>query len=485
MEMDDVFIGGRRSGGKYGWGAEGKTPILMAVESRGKKAGFIAIEAVSSVCSEQGQRFTKRRLLPHQLFRTDGLAALRVLAATQHRDGRPTPPEQAGEWLPWVHISISNLKASVGHVPRGLRPVSAGISHRSSSTGLTGASGKRSSPCVCSAHVWTIDPSDLRLRKVKGCNGCLPLQDRQRGVSEVSPRLDRTASKCQSGNLSTRRSKRTRHAGYNIRIGFGKEAFFMKKIEMHLLGSRTGSQWAVSAELADLTRHTRRVRRLEILALPKRIVFDLSKTALLIVDMQNDFCSPGGWLDYIGVDYRLARQPIKQLQAMIPALRSVGVPVIWVNWGNRPDLLNISPSHLYVYNPNGDSVGLGDSVSATGGKVLEVGSFGAAIVDELSPTCGDIYVRKYRMSGFWDTELDSILRNLDVKTCLVSGVNADQCVLHTLADANFLGYDTVLVEDCTATTSPEYCLQATLYNVRQIFGFTAYSSDIIRALEVS
>jgi nicotinamidase-related amidase len=82
------------------------------------------------------------------------------------------------------------------------------------------------------------------------------------------------------------------------------------------------------------------------------------------------------------------------------------------------------------------------------------------------------------MSGFWDTELDSILRNLGVTTLLFGGVNADQCVLCTLQDANFLGYDCVLVSDCTATTSPAYCWDATLYNVKQCFGFVATSAAI-------
>jgi nicotinamidase-related amidase len=86
------------------------------------------------------------------------------------------------------------------------------------------------------------------------------------------------------------------------------------------------------------------------------------------------------------------------------------------------------------------------------------------------------------MSGFWDTPLDQILRQLDVTTLFFAGVNADQCVLHTLADANFLGFDTVMIEDCTATSSPDYCWQATLYNVRQIFGFTTTSDAILGAL---
>ena len=86
------------------------------------------------------------------------------------------------------------------------------------------------------------------------------------------------------------------------------------------------------------------------------------------------------------------------------------------------------------------------------------------------------------MSGFWDTELDSILRNLGVSTLLFAGVNVDQCVLCTLQDANFLGYDCILVSDCSATTSPSYCLEATLYNV-QCFGFVTTSDHLLNGLK--
>jgi nicotinamidase-related amidase len=115
--------------------------------------------------------------------------------------------------------------------------------------------------------------------------------------------------------------------------------------------------------------------------------------------------------------------------------------------------------------------------------VLERGSRSAAVVDELRPAKGDIQVDKYRMSGFWDTELDSILRNLGITTLLFGGVNADQCVLATLMDANFLGYDTLLVEECTATSSPSYCMQATLYNVRQCFGFVVSNASLLAGLK--
>ena len=249
------------------------------------------------------------------------------------------------------------------------------------------------------------------------------------------------------------------------------------------LGPTDRNAWQVSNDRADLVRAPRPPRPATLAADPKDCTIDLARTAMIVIDMQNDFCHPDGWLASIGVDVAPARRPIEPLRRLLPALRSAGVPVAWVNWGNRPDRLNLSPALLHVYNPTGRGVGLGDRLPVTGAAVLEKGSWSAAVVDELAPPDGDIRVDKCRMSGFWDTPLDSILRNLDVTTLLFGGVNADQCVLHTLADANFLGYDTLMVGDCTATTSPAYCWDATVYNVKQIFGFVVPSSSLLGALE--
>lgn len=111
IEMDDALIGGRRSGGKRGRGAEGKTPILVAVENRAKQAGFIAMEQLPAVTREAVAKFVKRHIPPSQFARTDALASLAGIGKTQHHAARVTPPEKAGEWLPWVHIAIGNLKA--------------------------------------------------------------------------------------------------------------------------------------------------------------------------------------------------------------------------------------------------------------------------------------------------------------------------------------------------------------------------------------
>jgi len=248
------------------------------------------------------------------------------------------------------------------------------------------------------------------------------------------------------------------------------------------LGARPETSWRVSEREADLVRRPAPAEIAEIAAEPQHLRLDLRRTALIVIDMQNDFCARGGWLDHIGVDIEPARQPIEPLRRLLPRLRRADVSVIWVNWGNRPDRLNLSPSVLHVYKPTGRGVGLGDALPGNGAKVLEKGSWAAAIVDELVPAAEDILVDKYRMSGFWDTPLDSILRNLGITTLLFGGVNLDQCVMCTLQDANFLGYDCILIEDCAATTSPDFCRDATLYNVKQCFGFVTRSAELGKAL---
>lgn len=241
--------------------------------------------------------------------------------------------------------------------------------------------------------------------------------------------------------------------------------------------------WYVDQSIADLTRPSIAFQPITLKTASKTLRLDLNKSALIIIDMQNDFCHPDGWLSHIGVDVSPARSPIVPIQKLLPILRQIGLSIVWVNWGNRPDLLNISPAARHVYNPTGTGVGLGDPLPKNQAPVLEKGSWAAAVVDELDQLESDIKIDKYRMSGFWDTPLDSILRNLGKTTLFFAGVNADQCVMTTLQDANFLGYDCLLIEDCTATTSPEFCLQATLYNVKQCFGFVTSSDQLLEGIQ--
>lgn len=240
--------------------------------------------------------------------------------------------------------------------------------------------------------------------------------------------------------------------------------------------------WLVNETIADITRPPLPPCLITLPTETKTLRLDLAKAAILVIDMQNDFCHPDGWLASIGVDVSPARRPIQPLQTLLPSLRSANVPVIWLNWGNRPDLLNISAGLRHVYNPTGTGIGLADPLPKNGAPVLTAGSWAAAVVEELEQLASDIRIDKFRMSGFWDTPLDSILKNLGRTTLFFAGVNADQCVMTTLQDANFLGYDCILLEDCTATTSPDYCMLATLYNVKQCFGFVSDSYRLLTAL---
>ncbi|WEQ51639.1 cysteine hydrolase [Komagataeibacter oboediens] len=257
----------------------------------------------------------------------------------------------------------------------------------------------------------------------------------------------------------------------------------LKEDPMNPLGCNTRNRWQVSDTTANLVRPPVTPRLVTLSAPPKQVTLDLARTAMIVIDMQNDFCHPEGWLAGIGVDITPARAPIAPLSRLLPALRGAGVPVIWVNWGNRKDLANIPPSLLHVYDPEGHGVGLGGALPVHDAHVLEHGSWSAGIVDELAADASrDLHVDKYRMSGFWDTVLDSVLRNLRVDTLLFAGVNMDQCVMATLQDASCLGYDCILLEDCAATTSPDFCAQATVYNVRQCFGFVTSGDECLRAM---
>jgi nicotinamidase-related amidase len=248
------------------------------------------------------------------------------------------------------------------------------------------------------------------------------------------------------------------------------------------LGFGHNNQWWATETEVDMATAAPAPIPVRIVCEPQAVTVDLRRTAIIVIDMQNDFCAKGGWVDHLGADYTPDRAPIEPLQRLLPVLREAGVPVIWVNWGNRPDLANMPPNQIHLYKPKGAGIGLGDPLPGHGAPVLQKDSWAAAVVDELEQEPQDIKVDKYRISGFWDTPLDSILRNLGIRSILFTGVNTDQCVMHSLTDANFLGYGCLLVSDCCATTSPAFCTEATVWNVKKCFGFVTDSEAVITAL---
>ncbi len=122
IEFDDTYIGGRRTG-KRGRGAEGKKPVLVAVENRGKFAGFVAMEAVETVSGQTLRRFLEKHLQKGRQIRTDALPAMNVITESHDHEKKVTPPKEASTWLPKVHIAIGNLKTFINGTFHG-------VSHR-------------------------------------------------------------------------------------------------------------------------------------------------------------------------------------------------------------------------------------------------------------------------------------------------------------------------------------------------------------------
>jgi len=231
-------------------------------------------------------------------------------------------------------------------------------------------------------------------------------------------------------------------------------------------GNRT-NYWIVEGDHFDISRGAA-----ETVTIPmnedRTLQFDPKRSAFIIIDMQNYFCSP------------LLERPEGALK-LVPAItsavsscRQLGMQIVWVNWGNRPDSANLPPSLLYSWQRSGRP-GLGQPLPKDLGLTLVKDSWSADIVDELKSSYeeSDYWVDKYRISGFPGTLLEQTLRANGINTLFFAGVNTDQCVMATLQDASFLGYDNILLSDCTATTSPAHVLEGALYNMRS----KAFTSD--------
>jgi len=251
------------------------------------------------------------------------------------------------------------------------------------------------------------------------------------------------------------------------------------------LGPTPQNTWDVTPAEVSLIRPVLLPRPASISANPQNIVLDVARTGLVVVDMQNDFCSKGGWFAEKGADVSVPHRIVPALQKLLTAFRAASAPVFWVNWGNRPDNANLPPSLLHAGKPHGTGPGYGDMLPSGEGPVLVRDTHGAAVIDTLKAEPSDIFVHKTRFDGFVDNEFDSILRNRNITTLAFAGINTDRCVFATLIHASFLGYDCILVEDACETPSPVQCTEAVTFLVRLLYGFTVTTGDLIKGLTES
>lgn len=241
-------------------------------------------------------------------------------------------------------------------------------------------------------------------------------------------------------------------------------------------------RWSWDEDKVSLVRPKHAAKVVTLRAEPESVQVDLSRSALIVIDMQNDFLDPNGWFSAVrGAPVEQLKSALLPINAIARAFRHSNVPVIHLNWGVRADLANLPANVLDIGSACGTQPGYGDAMA--NGRVLVSGTWGASSVDDIIQESTDITVSKHRLSGFRDNELEQILRRLDVSTIFYTGVNLDRCVFATLMDGCFQGFDAILVEDATATVSPGSVVDAITYLIRMLYGFTTTSAEIISALD--
>lgn len=237
--------------------------------------------------------------------------------------------------------------------------------------------------------------------------------------------------------------------------------------------------WNLGDAAVSLVRPVVPPRPFGFAAEPRPVVVDLARTALVVVDMQNDFIHEDGWFAGKGIEPEPLRAPIPAINALTGFARTHEVLVIWLNWGVRGDGLNLPPNVAYAGSRRADERGYTDPDPNGHGNALERGSWGAQIYDALDTDPADIFIEKSRLSGFTDNDFDGVLRNLGVHTLVFTGINIDRCVFATLTEATFRGYDAILVEDAVETPSPEACTEAVLFLMDKLYGFRTTSGSIL------
>jgi ureidoacrylate peracid hydrolase len=211
-------------------------------------------------------------------------------------------------------------------------------------------------------------------------------------------------------------------------------------------------------------------------ARPEPIAVPAAKTAVIVIDMQNAYASKGGYLDLAGFDISGAAKVIQNTKQVLEAARAAGIQVIYFQNGWDGDYVEAGGPGSPNFHKSNALKTMRKNPELMG-KLLARGQWDYELVDELKPQPGDICLHKTRYSGFFNSQLDSVLRARGIRHIIFTGIATNVCVESTLRDGFFLEYFGVVLEDATHQAGPEFVQKAAIFNIETFFGWVSSVAD--------